>query len=311
MRKSKAVIFGVGKNYKKSIGLLNEHFEIVGFIDNNKSVNDLLEGKECKLPKEINSFDFDVVVVTPNSYDEMKKQLLCLGVPEERIIIQAVEYAEWNTAKSIFGLKFYGQANEDLVIAAIFSHIGIEKPTYIDLGAHHPYHLSNTALMYENGCRGINIDASSASIELFKRYRPQDINLNVGVADKRGSLPFYMTDDIGARNTFVENAFNDEGYKVSYIKYLPVVTLDDIINEYCNSCFPDFLSCDIEGYDFQVLDSYDLKKTGPKVICVETSLDLNKKFDDMLDRKGYFRHSRIGGNNIYVKKEFRIPLVLP
>jgi hypothetical protein len=38
----------------------------------------------------------------------------------------------------------------DVIVKFIFDCIGISKPTYLDVGAHHPY-ISNTALFYESG----------------------------------------------------------------------------------------------------------------------------------------------------------------
>ena len=85
---------------------------------------------------------------------------------------------------------------------------------------------------------------------------------------------------------------------------LPVTTLEKIVQEYCPEGFPDFLDCDIEGLDYSVLDSYDLRGNGPKVICVEVRWPDMEKFDQMLGAKGYFRFCRIGENNIYVRNEY-------
>lgn len=52
----------------------------------------------------------------------------------------------------------YSQCGEDLIVSFIFNRLGILNPNYIDIGAHHPYKLSNTAFFYESGSRGINIE---------------------------------------------------------------------------------------------------------------------------------------------------------
>jgi len=77
----------------------------------------------------------------------------------------------------------------------IFFLRGISKPTYIDIGANHPFYLSNTALFYEKGCRGINIEANPDLIKEFKLRRPADININVGVGEKEDAMDFFVMED--------------------------------------------------------------------------------------------------------------------
>lgn len=57
--------------------------------------------------------------------------------------------------------------------------MGIKKPSYIDIGAHHPYEISNTAIFYMNGCRGVNVEANPNLIDEFYKERPDDIKQGV------------------------------------------------------------------------------------------------------------------------------------
>jgi hypothetical protein len=59
---------------------------------------------------------------------------------------------------SKFEKKSFSQSGEDLIIDFIFNALGISRPSYIDIGAHHPYYLNNTAIFYLRGARGINIE---------------------------------------------------------------------------------------------------------------------------------------------------------
>ena len=105
-------------------------------------------------------------------------------------------------SKQINGYSYYGQHAEDLIISAIFAMIGIDKPSYIDLGTNHPIIDNNTFGMYVNGCRGINIEANPRLIGIIEEKRPEDININVGIGTKDEMLPFYKWDDMSGRNTF-------------------------------------------------------------------------------------------------------------
>ena len=74
----------------------------------------------------------------------------------------------------------YSQDGEDLVIKNIFKNV--QSGVYIDVGCYHPIEISNTALLYDKGWNGINIDISEYSIKLFNHLKPDDINLNLAVS---------------------------------------------------------------------------------------------------------------------------------
>jgi FkbM family methyltransferase len=98
--------------------------------------------------------------------------------------------------------RTYAQSGEDQIVLGIFNLLGIDRPSYIDIGAHHPWVISNTALLYELGCRGVNIEPNPDLIPAFRKHRPADTNLNIGVADKEGQLRFYRFGKTSGRNTF-------------------------------------------------------------------------------------------------------------
>jgi hypothetical protein len=51
----------------------------------------------------------------------------------------------------------YSQCGEDILIDFVFKQLKIENPSYLDIGAHHPFHLNNTYYFYKNGSSGVNI----------------------------------------------------------------------------------------------------------------------------------------------------------
>ncbi len=139
-----------------------------------------------------------------------------------------------------------------------FRSRNVEKPTYLDIGANDPYFLSNTAFFYEKGCRGVNVDANPVLIEKFRSFRPGDINLNVGVGPEKSYLDFYIFNEPTLSTFSREEAENMERfgkYKIEKIEKINLITVDNIVSEYCNGKFPDFLSLDVEGLDFEILKS--------------------------------------------------------
>ena len=48
--------------------------------------------------------------------------------------------------------------------------------------------------------------------------------------------------------------------KIMGTQKVNVYSLKDVIKDYCNNVFPDFLSLDVEGLDFEILKSIDFDK---------------------------------------------------
>lgn len=203
----------------------------------------------------------------------------------------------------------YAQHGEDMFLLDLFWQIGIKKPSFLDIGAHHPVFISNTALMYLHGGRGISVEANPNLIAAFHEVRPEDINLNVGVAPQPGILPFYMFDEGSGRNTFsLDEAaiFMKESPQHSIQKSINIEmkTITDIVQTYAGGVYPDFLSMDIEGLDYDVLVSADFSISKPKVICTEVRKEDEQPTKDLLAARGYFPLCRMISNLIFVQNEY-------
>ena len=210
--------------------------------------------------------------------------------------------------------KSFSQCGEDLIVSYIFNLRGILKPTYLDIGANDPFYLSNTALFYLNGCRGINIEANPALIEKFENLRTKDINLNIGIADMESALDFYVIDDPTLSSFSEEECrkFIATGkyHHINTLK-IKVTTIQKILDEFNNGVFPDFLTLDAEGLDFEILETIDYINSAPKVICVEAAdyspIGAGKRRTELIDflvSKGYYEYANTNLNAIMVKKDF-------
>ena len=212
-----------------------------------------------------------------------------------------------------WGGKTYAQHGEDLMIQNLFWLLKVDKPSYLDIGAHHPWNISNTALLYKQGSRGVNVEANPELMQEFRIHRPEDLNLCVGIGPQCGMLPFYMIDGRSGRNTFVKaeaERFVRENpkFQISEIRQIPMITLNELVDEHCPGGFPDLLSLDVEGLDIEILRSTKFD-TGPKIICVEigTSPDFYNQGDllrTMMWEKGYYCVCRMGWNLLFVRKEY-------
>ncbi|GAA0880884.1 hypothetical protein GCM10009119_38540 [Algoriphagus jejuensis] len=193
----------------------------------------------------------------------------------------------------------------------MFRLIGIKKPSYLDIGAHHPEFLSNTALFYNKGCRGLNIEPNPILFNEFLIKRKKDINLNIGIGPKEEILDFYCMKD-STLSTFSKKEYDlliSSKKELDYLSKIKVVPISDVLEKYFDSKFPDLLSIDVEGLDLEILKTIDFSLFSPKVICVETSGYSpdgrglkNIEMINFLEDQGYFEYSNTYLNSIFVLK---------
>lgn len=210
-----------------------------------------------------------------------------------------------------FGHITYAQTGEDIVICNIFRLLGIDKPTYLDIGAHHPLNISNTALLYSRGCTGVNVDANPHLIAEFNKLRPHDINLCFGIVPeakiKKAILHCY--DEYSGRNTLVDGYLEKDpcGWLKENLQIeVSTVTINHIVQYHCNEKFPNFLSIDVEGLDCDIVASADFETYGyPQVICIESVPENNdsKRLIEIMHLHGYCALIRLTHNIIFVKKD--------
>lgn len=170
--------------------------------------------------------------------------------------------------------KSYAQHGEDLLVEHLMRVLQVQQPFFIDVGAHHPFVLSNTYLLYLQGARGINIEPDPSLITAFTQYRPADTNLQCGVRfnDSTESTLYIMSSPV--LNTFSKQeaeyvaAFGT--YSITAEVPVPLLSLTDIIKAHCPSGVVDFMSIDVEGLDWEIIRYNPLHLIRPKVLCVET-----------------------------------------
>ncbi len=203
----------------------------------------------------------------------------------------------------------FSQHGQDILARAMFDALGVDKPTYLDLGAHHPNEISNTALFYRSGCRGINVEPDPALIGAFRRRRPGDVNLCVGCGAEPGTLPYYVIftgcDGNGFDREKIEKmlATEAQGLSITKVKMVPVVTLAGIIEDHAGGVFPDLLDMDLEGMEYDVLRSFDLSANGPKIAIIEGAG--NHALRELMLGYGYFEYAKMGADFIFARNEYR------
>jgi len=238
-------------------------------------------------------------------------KLDALRVASDGAVTLPREYA--GHPDQVYGHITYAQHGDDLILLSIFDSIGMSHPSYLDIGAHHPFDISNTALLYARGSRGVNVEANPNLIDAFRIYRPDDINLNCGVAEVSGEMTFYMIDAHSGRNSFnraaVEQFVKESPeFSIRERRNIQVCTVDDIIEKNCGGTFPDLLSIDVEGMEEGILKNISYDRWAPKVICAESCAMPGRHgatMTGLLSSRGYFCLLKNRGNSFFVQNQYR------
>ena len=85
--------------------------------------------------------------------------------------------------KIFFPRKSYSSYGEDEIILKFFRNK--KNGFYVDVGCYHPLVGSNTYLLYKKDWKGVNIDVNQLSIDLFKRARKNDENINIAISNNK------------------------------------------------------------------------------------------------------------------------------
>ncbi len=165
----------------------------------------------------------------------------------------AREFSRWSKVyKAGARINYsFSQSFEDLLLLKILPSTG----TYLDVGAHHPLHYSNTYQLHLRGWRGTNIDANPNLLAKFNEFRPHDNNICAAIGSKSAyNLSIFDEPLVSSVNKdFIELAEN-AGYRRMSTVEIEGLTLRYILEEYFeDGC--DLLLLDIEGSELDALTS--------------------------------------------------------
>lgn len=205
----------------------------------------------------------------------------------EKIIPVKYHKNIYQVKKSFLGFanKSYSQEGEDRVLKRYFEFK--KDGFYVDVGAHHPKRFSNTYIFYKEGWRGINIDAMPGSMKLFKKVRPRDINLEEAIGTSKNEITYYAFEEpaINGFDQEISEKRIADGSKLLFKKGIIPKTLAEILDQNLPPQTQiDFLSIDVEGIDFMVLQSNNWEKYRPTFVLVET---LGKNIEEVMNENIY------------------------
>jgi FkbM family methyltransferase len=221
-------------------------------------------------------------------------------------MLKLFEPWRWRDAK-----HSYAQAGEDLIVDFVAKAMQIDEITYLDIGAHHPTHFSNTYLFYKRGFQGVLIEPDPELMAPIRIARPRDMCIEAGVGAQAATMAEFFVMSARTLNTFSEEEakrYEAMGTQsIEKVLTVPLITLDDILADQFGHNEPTLVSIDIEGLDFEVLSTLNLKKYRPPILCIET-LQYSEKREEtkdvriaqLMSENGYFVYGDTYINTIFV-----------
>ncbi len=221
----------------------------------------------------------------------------------------------YNKFRKIIGTayvsKSYAQCGEDLVIDFLAQRFGWDKFTYLDIGTNHPKKFNNTYLFYKKGCRGVCVEPDAELIKTIKFARPNDKVLNVGLSEGAESIADFYIMSVNTLNTFskadAEELDKQGTYKIKKVVKVPLKNVNNIIAENFNGKTPNLISLDVEGWNEEIIKSFDFDKYKPEIFCVETTyfepsgkIERIEGIFDIMKQKGYSVFSDNQINTIFI-----------
>jgi FkbM family methyltransferase len=186
--------------------------------------------------------------------------------------------------------RTFSQMGEDKIISYLFNSMGKSKISYLDVGANHPQIYNNTYLFYQRGAKGVCVEPNPEMFNMIKQSRPKDKNLNIGLGVEGDVVADFYVMSTHTLSTFSKNealALDAEGkHKIQSVLQLPLKTINNIIRENFDTTI-DLVSIDVEGWNEEIIASFDFTKSRPICFCVETITfsenDTGKKLDKIFE----------------------------
>lgn len=201
----------------------------------------------------------------------------------------------------------YAQNHEDVLLARLFP-VGLPG-FYVDVGAMDPVTNSVTKLFSDRGWRGVNVEPAAHHFERLQTGRPRDVNLNVGLSDREGTLTLFESDPSSGWSTFSTTvaARHAESGIPLVERSVPVMTLAQVCQKYVTETI-DFLSIDVEGHEREVIEGGDWRTWRPRVVLVEatepdSTIAAHHQWEHLLLEADYLFAAFDGLNRYYVRVE--------
>lgn len=219
-----------------------------------------------------------------------------------RASMAAEKYVPWPTGS-------FAQAGEDILARNALRDLGIMRPYYLDLGAHHATWLSNTYFFYRRGGRGVRVEADPELNRRIARRRRRDVCLNVALGTEDGTATLHVMEanTLSTISPASLGEYEEMGRRERQAITVPMLSPQTLLREHCRAK-PNLVSLDIEGIDLDVLQVWDFDAVRPEVFIIETltfsddrrAAVKRTEILDLMTSRGYMAYADTFINTVFV-----------
>ena len=198
----------------------------------------------------------------------------------------------------------YAQNLEDVMLRRALKDI--TQGFYIDIGAQDPEADSVSLTFYEKGWRGVHVEPNTAYAEMLRAARPDECVEQVAIGKPDGLLTFYEFPDTGLSTADAAIAMSHQaaGYACKQTQ-VSVWTCDELLNKHGASRPVHWLKLDVEGFEKQVLETWETSPVRPWILVIESTkpmsqVPMHDEWEALVLEKGYLFAYFDGLNRFYV-----------
>lgn len=291
----------------------NPHvFKLAVVIDGmKKNIGQEINGVSIKGEEYLEELEGKILVIIYSIYEqEIVEQIKKYNKQIDTIVYTLLEINDTN----IYVPRINGKSGEDYILVTLLRQMHLNSIQYLEIGVYHPILRNNTYLLYQmfanvEGYKGVLVDANPVCWNLIEQYREKDELIKCGVSSDESNtkLMFYMFPHLLGHSTFVKRTAErkvKEGYEFNKIE-VPVMNINKILSDNFEYV-PDLLELDIEGLDYEVLESWDENRFPIKIVLTEVTECGGKKIESLMVKKGYKCFATTMENAIWIRNEIKI-----
>jgi FkbM family methyltransferase len=212
--------------------------------------------------------------------------------------------------KPRFPIQFRSQYGEDLWIWDV---LGWQtEGFFIEVGAFDGFHNSVTYALEAMGWKGLLIEALPEKYELCRAKRPHSHVVNTALGRRNGppTAKFVSVADAdGGMLSYIPSAAAaDHAKRISDARFqtktfeTPMTTMDELLKDHTGPI--DVAVIDVEGFELDVLDGFNLDKHKPRLLLLEDNTrGQNPALGNWMSTKPYTFAGWLAVNRLYVRAD--------
>ena len=188
---------------------------------------------------------------------------------------------------------------------AFFAHA--RSGYFVEVGANHPHHLSQTWHLERQGWDGVLVEPQPELATALRRQRLAKVYALACASPQQAGRMMRL--HMAGIHSSLDPYLNISTVRPQGTIEVAVTTLDEILLDAGAPSRIDLLSIDVEGLEIDVLRGLDLKRWQPRLILIE-DLAMNLSLHRYLRSRGYKWMRRTGLNSWYVPHDTPVTIAL-